>query len=93
MDWLVSHGIDRTGLQPWPAGHNDPITDNESPSEIQRNERIILQKNTLTGATNTPHGRCAVPAGDVLEAPLCLEFVLPAGALPNAAEVSQVTPP
>jgi outer membrane protein OmpA-like peptidoglycan-associated protein len=54
MDWLIAHGIDRNRLQPWPAGHNNPVTDNESPSEIQRNERIVLKKNTPTGAVSAP---------------------------------------
>lgn len=44
MDWLIAHGIGRTRLQAWPAGRNNPITGNESPSEIQRNERIVLKK-------------------------------------------------
>jgi outer membrane protein OmpA-like peptidoglycan-associated protein len=44
MDWLIAHGIARSRLQPWPAGRNNPITANESPEEIQRNERIVLRK-------------------------------------------------
>jgi outer membrane protein OmpA-like peptidoglycan-associated protein len=47
MDWLIAHGIERTRLQPWPAGRNNPITENESPSEIQRNERIVLKTKPL----------------------------------------------
>lgn len=42
MDWLIAHGIARSRLQPWPAGRNNPITENDSPSAIQRNERIVL---------------------------------------------------
>jgi hypothetical protein len=45
MDWLIEHGIKRNRLQPWPAGRNNPLTENESPNEIQRNERIVLKKN------------------------------------------------
>ena len=42
MDWLIAHGIARSHVQPRPAGRNNPVTENESPSEIQRNERIVL---------------------------------------------------
>jgi outer membrane protein OmpA-like peptidoglycan-associated protein len=44
MDWLIAHGVARSHVQPRPAGRNNPITENESPSEIQRNERIVLIK-------------------------------------------------
>ena len=44
MDWLIAHGVARSRVQPRPAGRNSPITGNESPSEIQRNERIVLIK-------------------------------------------------
>jgi hypothetical protein len=44
MDWLIAHGIARPRVQPRPAGRNNPITENESSSEIQRNERIVLIK-------------------------------------------------
>ena len=44
MDWLIAHGIARPRVQPRPAGRNNPITGNESPSEIRRNERIVLIK-------------------------------------------------
>ena len=44
MDWLIAHGIARPRVQPRPAGRNNPITENESPGEIQRNERIVLIK-------------------------------------------------
>jgi hypothetical protein len=40
VDWLIAHGVERLRLQPWPAGRNNPITENES----QRNERIVLRK-------------------------------------------------
>jgi hypothetical protein len=46
MDWLIAHGIARTRLQPRPFGRINPLTENESPSEIQRNERIVLAKAT-----------------------------------------------
>jgi outer membrane protein OmpA-like peptidoglycan-associated protein len=42
MDWLIAHGVARSRVQPRPAGRNNPITENEGPSEIQRNERIVL---------------------------------------------------
>ena len=44
VDWLVAHGVERSRVQPRAAGRNNPITENESPSEIQRNERIVLIK-------------------------------------------------
>jgi outer membrane protein OmpA-like peptidoglycan-associated protein len=44
VDWLIAHGIARSRVQPRAAGRNNPITENESPSEIQRNERIVLVK-------------------------------------------------
>jgi outer membrane protein OmpA-like peptidoglycan-associated protein len=44
MDWLIARGVARSRVQPRPAGRNNPITENESPSEIQRNERIVLIK-------------------------------------------------
>ena len=44
MDWLIANGVARARVQPRPAGRNNPITGNESPSEIQRNERIVLKK-------------------------------------------------
>lgn len=44
MDWLIAHGVPRSHVRPLPAGRNHPITENATPSEIQRNERIILAK-------------------------------------------------
>jgi len=44
MDWLIAHGIASSRVQSRPVGRNNPITENESPSEIQRNERIVLIK-------------------------------------------------
>jgi outer membrane protein OmpA-like peptidoglycan-associated protein len=44
MDWLIAHGAARSHVQPRPAGRDNPITENESPSQIQRNERIVLIK-------------------------------------------------
>lgn len=46
MDWLIAHGVARARVQPRPFGRNSPLTENESPSEIQRNERIVLAKAT-----------------------------------------------
>jgi outer membrane protein OmpA-like peptidoglycan-associated protein len=44
MDWLIAHGIARVRMQPRAFGRDNPLTDNESPSQIQRNERIALAK-------------------------------------------------
>lgn len=44
MEWLVAHGVVRTRLQSRPGGRNNPITENEDPSENQRNERLVLLK-------------------------------------------------
>jgi len=44
MDWLIAHGIARSRLQPRPCGRDYPIADNESPTGVQRNERIVLVK-------------------------------------------------
>jgi outer membrane protein OmpA-like peptidoglycan-associated protein len=44
MEWLVANGVAQTRVQPRPGGRNNPITENESPSEIQRNERLVLVK-------------------------------------------------
>jgi outer membrane protein OmpA-like peptidoglycan-associated protein len=43
-DWLVTHGIARTRVQPRPFGRDKPFNGNESPSEVERNERIALAK-------------------------------------------------
>jgi outer membrane protein OmpA-like peptidoglycan-associated protein len=47
MDWLILHGIARARVQPRPFGRNNPLTENESPSEIRRNERIALVRTGL----------------------------------------------
>ena len=44
MDWLIAHGLARARVRPRPFGRHSPLTENESPSEIQRNERIVLAK-------------------------------------------------
>jgi len=44
IDWLVAHGIALACLQPKALGHNKPITENDTPLEVQRNERIELAK-------------------------------------------------
>lgn len=44
MEWLVANGVAQTRVQPRPGGRNNPVTENESPSEIQRNERLVLVK-------------------------------------------------
>jgi outer membrane protein OmpA-like peptidoglycan-associated protein len=44
MDWLIAHGIARVRVQPRAFGRDNPLTENESPSEIQRNERIAIAK-------------------------------------------------
>jgi OmpA family protein len=44
MDWLVAHGIARTRVQPRPYGRDNPLTENETASEIQRNDRIVLAR-------------------------------------------------
>jgi outer membrane protein OmpA-like peptidoglycan-associated protein len=43
-DWLVTHGIARTRVQPRPFGRDKPFNGNQSPSEVERNERIALAK-------------------------------------------------
>jgi OOP family OmpA-OmpF porin len=49
MDWLVAHGIARARLQPRPYGRDNPLTENDSPSEVQRNERIAISKAKVPG--------------------------------------------
>jgi|SRR5215472_1702505 len=44
MDWLITHGIANSRVQPRPCGRDKPIADNESPVGAQRNERIALAK-------------------------------------------------
>jgi outer membrane protein OmpA-like peptidoglycan-associated protein len=43
-DWLETHGVAAGRLQPKAVGRNKPITENDTPQEIQRNERIELAK-------------------------------------------------
>jgi outer membrane protein OmpA-like peptidoglycan-associated protein len=43
-DWLVAHGIAGLRLQPRALGRNGPLTENDTPLEVQRNERIELAK-------------------------------------------------
>lgn len=42
--WLEAHGITVGRLQPRALGRSKPITENDTPLEIQRNERIELAK-------------------------------------------------
>ena len=42
--WLVEHGIPAARLQSKPLGRSRPLTENETPTEIQRNERIVLAR-------------------------------------------------
>jgi outer membrane protein OmpA-like peptidoglycan-associated protein len=44
VDWLQAHGITLVRLQPKALGRNKPITENDTPLEVQRNERIELAK-------------------------------------------------
>jgi outer membrane protein OmpA-like peptidoglycan-associated protein len=44
VEWLEAHGIAVVRLQPKALGRNKPITENDTPLEIQRNERIELAK-------------------------------------------------
>ena len=44
VDWLVSHGIAAGRLRAVALGRNKPVTDNDTPQEIQQNERIELAK-------------------------------------------------
>jgi OOP family OmpA-OmpF porin len=44
VDWLQEHGIASGRLQPKGLGRNKPITENDTPLEVQRNERIELAK-------------------------------------------------
>jgi len=55
VDWLIAHGVAQSRVQPRPAGRTNPITENESPSEIQRNERMVLIRLPLRATqTQTP---------------------------------------
>lgn len=42
VGWLIAHGVARERLQSKACGRINPLTENESPSEVQRNERIVL---------------------------------------------------
>lgn len=42
VEWLVAHGITAGRLQSKAFGRTKPITENDTPTEIQRNERIVL---------------------------------------------------
>jgi outer membrane protein OmpA-like peptidoglycan-associated protein len=44
VDWLEANGIAAGRLQPKALGRNKPITENDNPLEVQRNERIELAK-------------------------------------------------
>jgi outer membrane protein OmpA-like peptidoglycan-associated protein len=44
VDWLVAHGINASRLQSKALGRTKPVTENDTPIEIQRNERIALVK-------------------------------------------------
>jgi outer membrane protein OmpA-like peptidoglycan-associated protein len=44
VDWLVAHGIAAGRLQSEALGRSKPLTENDTATEIQRNERIALAK-------------------------------------------------
>jgi outer membrane protein OmpA-like peptidoglycan-associated protein len=44
VDWLVARGVPAARLQAKPFGRSKPITDNDTPTEIQCNERIVFAK-------------------------------------------------
>ena len=44
FDWLVAQGITAGRLQSKALGRTKPLTENDTPTEIQRNERIVLAK-------------------------------------------------
>jgi outer membrane protein OmpA-like peptidoglycan-associated protein len=44
VDWLVAHGITAGRLQSKALGRTKPVTENDTPIEIQRNERIAFAK-------------------------------------------------
>jgi outer membrane protein OmpA-like peptidoglycan-associated protein len=44
VDWLVAHGIAAGRLQSKALGRTKPVTENDTPIEIQRNDRITLAK-------------------------------------------------
>jgi outer membrane protein OmpA-like peptidoglycan-associated protein len=47
VDWLVADGVAVGRLQPKALGRNKPITENDTPLEMQKNERIELVKTGL----------------------------------------------
>jgi outer membrane protein OmpA-like peptidoglycan-associated protein len=44
ISWLEAHGIPAARLRPLALGRNRPLTENDTPMEIQRNDRIELVK-------------------------------------------------
>jgi outer membrane protein OmpA-like peptidoglycan-associated protein len=46
VEWLVAHGIERTRLTPKPFGRTKALSENDTPLEIERNERIVIAKTT-----------------------------------------------
>jgi outer membrane protein OmpA-like peptidoglycan-associated protein len=42
VDWLQARGISAGRLQPKALGRNKPVTENDTPLEVERNERIEL---------------------------------------------------
>jgi outer membrane protein OmpA-like peptidoglycan-associated protein len=44
VDWLGAHGVTPGRIKPKALGREKPITENDTPLEIQRNERIELVK-------------------------------------------------
>ncbi len=44
VDWLVAHGIPASRLQAKPFGRMQPLTENDTPVEIQCNDRIQITK-------------------------------------------------
>jgi outer membrane protein OmpA-like peptidoglycan-associated protein len=51
VDWLVAQGIPPGRLQARPFGRGKPLTENDTPTEIQCNERIELAKAATRAAT------------------------------------------
>jgi outer membrane protein OmpA-like peptidoglycan-associated protein len=46
VEWLVAHGVERTRLTAKPFGRTKPLSENDTPLEIQRNERLVIAKTT-----------------------------------------------
>jgi outer membrane protein OmpA-like peptidoglycan-associated protein len=44
LDWLVAHGVPAGGIRGKPFGRAQPLTENDTPAEIQCNERIVFAK-------------------------------------------------